>query len=237
MRATFHRPPTMPPILNNNNTPVMSTSNNNNRASINNQTSSATSLGGPVSGAINLNFISNQLSRMGANFEERLSQLESNAKASTTAAPNASVNQRKRPRPFGQPVTPHSSRGEQNFNFVGEMDEKEDILDDEVVSIDDEHTGASDLENENDNESFNDKKQAVPAFLNEIFKNTKNIFKIHLTKEKKENILKRIPKTLTGAEFKLEVPVLAGEFSQKARPATKKLDKSIVDLQKGSFMF
>eukprot|EP01112_Ceratiomyxa_fruticulosa_P003082 TRINITY_DN1347_c0_g2_i3.p1 TRINITY_DN1347_c0_g2~~TRINITY_DN1347_c0_g2_i3.p1 ORF type:complete len:178 (+),score=36.70 TRINITY_DN1347_c0_g2_i3:213-746(+) len=125
-------------------TPGVTASNNNN------STSSATPLGGLVGNPIDLNFISNQLTRMGANFEERLFHLESNAKTTTTAAPNASVNQKKRPHPFGQPVTPHTPRGEQTFNSVGEMDEEDDILDDEVVSIDDEHTGASDLENENE---------------------------------------------------------------------------------------
>eukprot|EP01112_Ceratiomyxa_fruticulosa_P003078 TRINITY_DN1347_c0_g1_i2.p1 TRINITY_DN1347_c0_g1~~TRINITY_DN1347_c0_g1_i2.p1 ORF type:complete len:151 (-),score=33.60 TRINITY_DN1347_c0_g1_i2:36-488(-) len=120
-------------------TPGVTASNNNN------STSSATPLGGLVGNPIDLNFISNQLTRMGANFEERLFHLESNAKTTTTAAPNASVNQKKRPHPFGQPVTPHTPRGEQTFNSVGEMDEEDDILDDEVVSIDDEHTGASDL--------------------------------------------------------------------------------------------
>eukprot|EP01112_Ceratiomyxa_fruticulosa_P019541 TRINITY_DN6421_c0_g1_i5.p1 TRINITY_DN6421_c0_g1~~TRINITY_DN6421_c0_g1_i5.p1 ORF type:complete len:208 (-),score=59.87 TRINITY_DN6421_c0_g1_i5:2-625(-) len=98
----------------------------------------------------------------------------------------------------------------QTFNSVrneGEGEEFNFPSDDEVES--------SEVSGDEKDNFVNEKKQELPEFLKPFFQDILNIFEAPLTKERKEDILKSIPKSIIG--IKTDVPVLIGEFSQRAK--------------------
>eukprot|EP01112_Ceratiomyxa_fruticulosa_P019540 TRINITY_DN6421_c0_g1_i1.p1 TRINITY_DN6421_c0_g1~~TRINITY_DN6421_c0_g1_i1.p1 ORF type:complete len:216 (-),score=54.07 TRINITY_DN6421_c0_g1_i1:2-649(-) len=162
----------------------------------------------------------NRLLSVIESMDKRMRKLEKRPKSSTSSA-----NKRLRAATAVTPSTPTPSSststttatnlaptgGEsQTFNSVrneGEGEEFNFPSDDEVES--------SEVSGDEKDNFVNEKKQELPEFLKPFFQDILNIFEAPLTKERKEDILKSIPKSIIG--IKTDVPVLIGEFSQRAK--------------------